>query len=422
MGAGERDLDIVIYGATGFVGKLTAQYLSTAAAGVRVALAGRSADRLHAVRDTLGAGAADWPVIAADLSQQEALNDMAARTQVVVSAVGPYTRNGLPLVAACATSGTGYADLTGEVTFVRDSIDLYHKRAVETGARIVHSCGFDAIPSDFTVYALHRRAVEDDAGELADTTMVLREYSGGVSRGTAATMLDVLRTASGDAATRRLLDDPYGLSPNRSAEPELGSQPDLTLRAGAEIAPELSGLWTTGWHVGMYNTRCVRRSNALLDWAYGRGLRYTEAMSMGSSFAAPVMAATVNAGITTAYRLGGRYLRLLPDQLVERVTAMPGSGQNESSRGFYKVETYTTTTTGARYVATIAQQADPGYTATAIMLGQSALSLAMDRDKLPDRRGVLTPVTAMGDALPARLSAAGVTIDVARLPMDRQGM
>src|SRR5690242_1678100 len=144
MHAGQRELDIVIYGATGFVGRLTAEYLAKAGARIRVALAGRSAERLLAVRQALGAGAQSWPLIVADLADPAALTAMAARTRAVVSAVGPYSRRGLPVVAACAAAGTDYADLTGEVPFVRQSIDRHHEQAADNGARIVHSCGFDS--------------------------------------------------------------------------------------------------------------------------------------------------------------------------------------------------------------------------------------------------------------------------------------
>lgn len=414
MHAGQRDLDIVLYGATGFVGKLVAGYLARADSGSRVALAGRSAERLEAVRQTLDGSAKEWPVIVADLSKPEALEAMAARTQVVVSAVGPYSTHGLPVVAACAAAGTDYADITGEVPFVRNSIDRYHKQAVDNGARIVHSCGFDSIPSDLTVYALHRRAADDDAGELAETTFVLRGYSGGFSSGSATTMVELLRISS-DPEMRRLLDDPYSLSPQRSAEPELGPQPDVRVRSGAEIAPELAGLWTGGYLMAAYNTRCVRRTNALLDWAYGRRFRYTETLSMGSSRVGAVIAAATSATIAGATRFGGTYLNLFPRGLVESITPASGFGYSDEARGYYKVETYTQTTRGTRYVATMTQQADPGYTATAMMLAESALALVKDRDRLSDRRGVLTPVTAMGDALLARLKAAGVTIDTARL-------
>jgi short subunit dehydrogenase-like uncharacterized protein len=415
MPAAERDLDIVVYGATGFVGKLTAQYLARAGAGIRVALAGRSAEKLLGVRQSLCAGAQNWPLIVADLAEPAALTAMAARTRAVVSTVGPYSRRGLPVVAACAAAGTDYADLTGEVPFVRQSIDRYHKQAVDNGARIVHSCGFDSIPSDLNVYALHRRILDDDAGELGETTFVLRGYSGGFSGGTVGTMVELMQIGWGDPAMRRMLDDPYSLSPDRSVEPEVGPQVDLPVRRGADIAPELKGLWMCGYLMALYNTRCVRRSNALLNWAYGRRLRYTETLSMGSSFAAPALAAMGNVGLLSASRFGGGYLGMLPPGLLERIMPPSDIGYQEGSRGYYKVETYTTTTRGARYVATMTQQGDPGYAATAAMVGESAITLACQRDRLSDRVGVLTPVAAMGDALLARLPAAGVTINTTRL-------
>jgi short subunit dehydrogenase-like uncharacterized protein len=404
-----------VFGATGFVGKLTAAYLAKSGAEIRVALAGRSLDRLHAVRKSLGPAAQDWRLIMADLSESASLRAMTARTQVLVNAVGPYIRYGLPVVAACAYTGTDYADLTGEVPFVRKSIDLYNKQAIDSGARVVHSCGFDSIPSDLTTYALHRRAVGDRAGELTDTTLVLRAYSGGYAGGSIATMLELMRIASEDPEARRMLDDPYSLSPDRRAEPDLGAQPDLPLIRGAQTAPELTGLWTGGYVMALYNTRCVRRSNALLGWAYGRRFRYTETITMGSTIASPYIAAIFNIGIANASRYGGEYLRLIPQGFIDRLIPRAGTGHDEGTRGHYKVQTYTSTTTGKRYVATMAQQADPGYSATSVLAGECALALAMDRDRLSDARGVLTPAVAMGDVLPARLRAAGVTLTTARL-------
>src|SRR4051794_15190563 len=291
MTAAQRELDIVLYGATGFVGKLTAQYLAKAGGTARIALAGRSAERLLAVREALGDAAKEWPLITADASSPSSLNDMAARTQVVVTTVGPYLRYGLPLVAACAAAGTDYADLTGESIFIRESIDAHHKQAVDTGARIVHSCGFDSIPSDLTVFALYRRIEQDGTGQLGDTNLVVRSFAGGVSGGTVASMLELMRAASTDPEARRLMNDPYTLTPDRGAEPELGAQPDIRWRRGRDIAPELDGYWTGAFVMAAANTRIVRRSNALLDYAYGRKFDYAEQMSMGRSFAAPVVAA-----------------------------------------------------------------------------------------------------------------------------------
>jgi trans enoyl reductase len=412
-----REFDIVLYGATGFVGKLTAEYLARAGGDARIALAGRSTERLRAVRDTLGESAQSWPVLAADAASPSTLNEMAARTRVVVTTVGPYTRYGLPLVAACAAAGTDYADLTGEPPFVRDSIDLYHKQAADTGARIVHACGFDSIPSDLSVYALYRMVRDDGAGELLDTNFVVRSLSGGLSGGTIASLLEVLNAASSDPDVRRQLADPYTLSTDRGAEPELGRQPDLPWRRGRQIAPELTGLWTAGFMMAPTNTRIVRRSNALLDWAYGRQFRYSENMSLGSSSLAPLASAIVSGVSKASFELGGRYFRVLPRRLVERVVPKPGTGPSAASRerGYYRIETYTTTTTGARYVARMAQDGDPGYKATSVLLGESGLALALDRDKLSDLRGVLTPAATMGDALLARFPAADVSLQTERL-------
>jgi short subunit dehydrogenase-like uncharacterized protein len=417
MTAAQREFDIVVYGATGFVGKLTAEYLARAGGDARVALAGRSPDKLLAVRETLGESAKDWPILTADAASPSSLADMAARTRVVITTVGPYSRYGLPLVAACAAAGTDYADLTGEAMFVRQSIDDYHKQAIDTGARIVHACGFDSIPSDMSVFALYRRAQRDGEGELGDTDFVLRGFSGGVSGGTVASMIEVFRASSNDPNTRRMLEDPYTLTQDRAAEPELGPQPDLPWRRGREIAPELAGVWTTGFAMAMYNTRIVRRSNALLQYAYGRRLRYAEYMSVGSSVAAPLVSAVASAANNGVVALGSRFFRFLPRRLVERIAPKPGTGPSEQARerGYYRAETYTTTTTGARYLATIAQQGDPGYKATSVMLGECGLALALDRDKLSDLHGVLTPAAAMGDALLDRFPAAGISLETVRL-------
>jgi short subunit dehydrogenase-like uncharacterized protein len=417
MSASDREYDIVLYGATGFVGKLTARYLAAAGSGARIALAGRSAERLLAVRDTLGEAAQSWPLITADASQPSILNALAASTRVVVTTVGPYLRYGLPLVAACAAAGTDYADLTGEPLFVRKAIDLHHKQAVDTGARIVHACGFDSIPSDLTVFALYRRAERDGAGQLGDTNYVVRSFAGGMSGGTVASMVELTREASVDPEARRLLLDPYTLTPDAAAEPQLGAQPDARWRRGRDIAPELDGYWVGAFAMAIPNSRIVRRSNAMLDYAYGRRFEYAEQMSLGRSIAAPVAAAMATGGNVATVELASRFLNRVPRGVLERILPKPGTGPSEQARekGHYTVETYTNTSTGARYLARMSQRGDPGYKATSVLLGESGLALALDRHKLSDLHGVLTPAAAMGDALLARFPAAGVSLDVSRL-------
>lgn len=413
----KREFDIVLFGASGFSGALTARYLAHAGSRARIALAGRCKDRLLAVRQLLCPTARDWPLIVADASRPSTLTAMAERARVVLTTVGPYTRYGLPLVAACAAAGTDYADLTGELMFGRASIDHYHERAVDTGARIVLSCGFDSIPSDLNVYQLHRQAVEDGAGELGDTTMVLRSFrQSAASGGTIASLLETMRTASADTQTRHILNDPYTLTTNRAGEPELGPQPDFQWRRGRDVAPELARFGIGGFIMAPYNTRIVRRSNALQGWLYGSQFRYSETLSVGRSVAASIAAAAMTGALAWAFGPGNKHLHRLPLRFVERIAAKPGSGPGEAARkrGHYTVETYTTTTTGARYVATFAQNCD-AYQGTSVLLGESGLALALDRDRLSPLRGVLTPAAAMGDVLLGRLPAAGVSIAADRI-------
>jgi short subunit dehydrogenase-like uncharacterized protein len=408
--ASDRELDIVVFGATGFVGRLTAEYLARSAPdGVRIALAGRSADRLAATRSSLGDRAAEWTLITADSSDAASMRALAERCRVVATTVGPYRRYGMPLVEACAGAGTDYVDLTGEVLFMRETIDRCHGPAQDSGARIVHSCGFDSIPSDLGVLLLHAAARRDEAGELGDTTLVVRAMRGGVSGGTLASMKGTIDELRSSPDHRRLLMDPYALSPDRSAEPDLGPEGDLR----SPVHDDDLGVWLAPFVMATINTRVVRRSNALQDWAYGRRMRYREAMAMGSGITGRAKALGLTGGLGAL--MGG--LALGPTRaLLDRVLPSPGEGPGEKARanGFFKIEVHTRTTTGDRYVAQVAAQGDPGYAATAVMLGESALTLVLDRGRLPDRTGVLTPASGLGDALADRLRAAGQTLDAGR--------
>jgi short subunit dehydrogenase-like uncharacterized protein len=403
-----RDFDIVVFGASGFVGRLVAEHLAARAADLRIALAGRSAERVAAVRAELGPAAAQWPIIVADSGDTGSVAAMAASTRVVATTVGPYARYGLPLVAACVQAGTDYVDLTGEVLFVRDSADRHHDRARDNAVRIVHSCGFDSVPSDLGVWLCADAAASDDAGRLAWATLVARSVSGGFSGGTIASLIGQL-DERGDPARRRLADDPYALSPDRAAEPDLGAQPATT---GPRWDPELR-MWTGPFVMAGFNTRVVRRSNALQDWAYGRRLRYREVVGFGGGWAGPLAAMALTAGLVA----GNAALRFRPARsLVNRVVPSPGEGPDEQTRrgGHFSIDVHACTVTGARYRATIAAQGDPGYAATSVMLGESALALVADRGRLPDAAGVLTPATGIGPVLAGRLRAAGFRLDVER--------
>jgi short subunit dehydrogenase-like uncharacterized protein len=407
--AGERELDVVVFGATGFVGRLVAEYLAGhGGESVRVGLAGRSQEKLEQVRADLGAPAADLPLVVADSSDAASLAAMARRTKVVATTVGPYHPSGIGLVEACIDAGTDYADLTGEVLFVHESMER-HERAVQGGARIVHSCGFDSIPSDMGVYLLHRTAADDGAGELGETTFVVTGLKGGVSGGTVASLKGMVDEARESRDARRLLMDPYALMPNRDDAPKGDDEGDLR---GVKRDAEL-GQWIGPFVMATYNTRIVRRSNALQDWAYGHGFRYREVTGLGDGLTAPVKGAVLAGG------LGGLTAGLaLPPtrKVLDHLLPDPGEGPSEKTRreGFFRVEIHTRTSGGARYVANVAAQGDPGYGATAMLMGEAARCLALDDARLPMAGGVLTPAAAMGDALVARLREGGMTLEVER--------
>jgi short subunit dehydrogenase-like uncharacterized protein len=254
----------VVFGATGFAGRLVAAYLAAHAPGdVRIGLAGRSERRLAEVRARLGAAATAWPLLVADLADPVSLGALARAARVVVTTVGPYRARGLALVQACAEAGADYADLTGEVLFIRDSIDRCHDAAASSGARIVHCCGFDSVPSDLGVLLLHQAARAGGAGDLLDTTLVVTAMRGGLSGGTLASMMGQLDEVRASAERRRLVQDPYALSPDRAAEPGLGDERDLDR---ARYDGELR-MWTGPWLMAGINTRVVRRSNAVQGWA-----------------------------------------------------------------------------------------------------------------------------------------------------------
>jgi short subunit dehydrogenase-like uncharacterized protein len=397
-----RDLDVVLFGATGFVGKLTADYLARAApAGARIGLAGRSQEKLERVREGLGARAADWPLIVADSGDGAALAELAARTTAVATTVGPYRRYGMALVEACAVAGTHYADLTGETLFMRETIERFDAPAKASGARIVHSCGFDSIPSDIGILVLH-----EAAGELTDTTLVVRRLRGGVSGGTVASLKGTVDDVRKDRSLASVLTDPYALSPRRNAEPDLGDEADLR---GAEYSEEL-GIWFGPFVMAPVNTRVVRRSNALQDWAYGRRFRYREVMSFGSGVLGCARALGVGGGM--AALVAG--LTLPPSRfLLDRVLPGAGEGPKEDlvRHGFFVIEVHARTPADERWVCHVEAQGDPGYGATSVMLGESALGLGLDPDKLPDCAGVLTPATGLGLELADRLRAVGQTFE-----------
>jgi short subunit dehydrogenase-like uncharacterized protein len=406
-----RTFDIVLFGATGFTGKLVAEYLLLHAPhDVRWALAGRNRAKLEAVKAELAVldpRAKSLSIVLADTGDEASLEELARSARVVCTTVGPYMKYGRALVSACALHGAHYCDLTGEVPFMRESIDRNDARARESGARIVHACGFDSIPSDLGALMMHDHAKRTWGEDLAWDKMFAGETSGGFSGGTIATMFELLRQAKKDKAMRRLLGNPYALDPRDG-----GSRgPDGGDARGVRWDDDLH-MWTGPFLMASTNTRVVRRSNALLDHAYGPSFRYSEAMSFGRGPKGFAMATAVTAG------LGAFFLAatVTPTRKLLERTMLPAPGEGPSKeardRGFFVVRHIAETTGGHRITGRVEGKSDPGYGETAKMLGESALCLALDEKELPARAGVLTPATAMGMRLVERLRAARMVFEV----------
>jgi len=393
-----RELDLVVFGATGFTGRLVAEYLAGAAGreSVRWAIAGRNRDKL----DALGLGV---PVIVADALDPPAMQALARRTAVVCTTTGPFARYGNALVAACADAGTHYCDLTGEVPWMRRMIDAHHARARETGARIVHTCGFDSIPSDLGCWAAQQAFIAQFGAPARTVTAVFGEQSGGFSGGTAASAFDLAREAEADPAVRALIANPYALDPDPAGPHALA--PDA---AGIAWQPTLK-MFTVPFVMAQVNTRVVRRGHALAGAPWGAEFTYREVMSTPGSLRGAAMALAITGGVAAlGFAMNHASLR---NRLARRAP-QPGEGPSAAvrARGHWIVR-LVAEGGGETLVYTASDRADPGYGSTAKMLGEAALCLA--RDPLRSPGGVLTPSVAMAAPLVDRLRRAGLTFAVA---------
>lgn len=451
----DRPHDIVVFGATGFVGKLVAKHLAAhAPAGTSIALAGRDRDKLVALRDELagapatdgrpGTISADWPLLVADASSDDDMRELAESARVVLTLVGPYARYGHALAHACAAAGTDYVDLTGEVLFAHDSIAANHELAQSTGARIVHSCGFDSIPSDIGVKVLHDAAAQAGDGNLGETTLVVTHMRGGLSGGTVDSLRQQLKDVRADKARARIAGSAYSLNPGM-AGPGPSRQDDVQIVAREEVYAGEAGSFAP-FFMAPYNTRVVRRTAALLDAAagragvdgdpgvdgagieganvsgansgdsvgYGEGFRYREVMSVGRGLKSTVRARAVKAGLGAL--IGGMMFDPTAKLLDKKLPA-PGEGPSESSRanGRFTIDVHSLTLSGVQWTSRLELEKDPGYDGTAMMISAAALALAFDRDRLPDRAGVLTPASGIGDALVDRLREGGMKITARRV-------
>lgn len=408
----KRPYAVVLYGATSFVGKITAHYLVEFLSNnkdkngnnVSWAIAGRDQEKLNELQSEL---TSEVDIIIANSKDAASLDEMTTQTQVIISTVGPYLKYGEPLIKSCAENGTDYVDLTGEAIFIKDMMDKYQDTAKQSGARIVNSCGFDSIPSDLGVYFTQTQA-EEKFGTACDVIhMRVKAAKGGISGGTIASMATIFEEVGQDKSRRKQVANPYLLNDDKEA-PNV-RQDNVTKPAYDDEHKR----WLAPFVMASINTRIVHRTNQLLGYEYGRDFKYDEAMWMKDGVKGQLSSYAMSAGLfgfATA-------MMIKPSRefLSKHVLPKSGSGpsQEEQENGYFDIRLFGQTAKKETITTKVTGDKDPGYGSTSRMLSQAALCLAQDISKDDVGGGFWTPVSAMGDKLLVRLEEhAGLSFKV----------
>ncbi|MEH6550691.1 MAG: saccharopine dehydrogenase NADP-binding domain-containing protein [Pseudomonadales bacterium] len=407
----KAQFDILIFGASSFVGKILTTYMADHF-GVdnkdfTWAIAGRSETKLKEVKDSLGDKGKGLQVVLADAADEASLTALCHQTRVVISTVGPYALYGEPLVKVCAETGTDYCDLTGEVQFIKAMLDKYEGTAKASGARIVNCCGFDSIPSDMGIYFLQRQAQEKLGRHCNNIKMRVKAMKGGASGGTIASIINISKEASKNAELRKQLANPYLICPEHHA---------FSTRQHSANKPEFDkdfDAWTAPFIMAVINTRVVHRSNALLDNAYGEDFKYEEAMLTGSGFKGRLSASAIVVGLG-AFMLGSV---VKPTRWLLENYVLPKAGEgpspDEQLNGYYDIRFIGKTDDGQTIQCKVTGDRDPGYGSTGKILAQAAASLAMDIKKEDRAGGFWTPASIFDQRFIDRLeNDAGLAFDV----------
>ena len=386
----DRDLGIVVYGATGYTGKLVAEYLNAhygVNGDIAWAIAGRSMAKLEAVRDELGLGD-DLPLVLADAADPASITSLAERARVILTTVGPYQLYGNDLVAACAAAGTHYVDLCGEPAWMKQMIALHGDAAKASGARIVFSCGFDSIPFDLGVLFLQDAAEKAFGSPLSRIRGRVRSMQGTWSGGTLASFKATMAAASEDPAMMATLADPFALTPGfTGADQPNGMKP---------LFDEVLDSWVAPFVMATINTKNIHRSNLLMDHRYGEDFRYDEMFITGPGDQGEAIAKAI-----------------AEDRSMASDPTQPGEGPTREQResGFYDVLFVGQTAAGETISAGVKGDMDPGYGSTSKMIAESAICLL--QDTASSAGGISTPAAALGLSLIERLEQnAGLTFQL----------
>lgn len=414
----DKQFDVVLWGASGFTGELVAEYLAGLGdtAVFSWAIAGRNQQKLEAVRKKLAninPALDTLPILIGDSHDKPSLEAIVSQTKVLCTTVGPYAKYGTLLVEVCVEQGVDYCDLTGETPWIRQMIETYHDKAVASGARIVHCCGFDSIPSDLGTLLVQEHAMAEYGRYCPTVKQAVISMKGGISGGTIASLLAIVSEAANNKDLRKELANPYSLIPGRKPD---WSQKD---QSGAVYDTDF-GFWTVPFMMAAINTRIVRRSNALMGYPWGEDFAYSETQRQKGGFSGRIAAHGYSAGfqLFTVLAAIGPTRKVLETAVLPK----PGDGPTLEQRenGYFKYKFLgklpaQDNEPALQITGTVIGQKDPGYGETAKMLGESALCLAQDPAQTGG--GVLTPAYAMGNTLIERLRSAGMTFDVESGPL-----
>ena len=386
----EQKFDVIVFGATGYTGKLVAEYMKNEYGddeNIKWAIAGRNMDKLMQVKNDLGLKD-EIEMIEVDSSDIDALNKMTSSTKCVLTTVGPYQLYGSDLVQSCASNGTDYVDLTGEPGWMYEMINLCKEQAEKSGSRIVFSCGFDSIPFDLGVYFLQKAFIEKNGKPAERIRGRVQAMNGEFSGGTIASLGATMATLKEKPELIKVLANPFSLSEGFEGP----TQPDDS----KVILDEKINMWVAPFVMAPINTKNVHRSNFLLNHMYGENFEYDEMMIAGEGEDGKIIADAM----TTANPMGG-------DNVPQ-----PGEGPSKESReqGNYDV-LFVAESGDETMQARVTGDMDPGYGSTSKMIAESALCLVKDCDALPG--GIYTPAPSMGETLISRLvQRAGLTFDL----------
>ena len=394
-----KQLDLIIWGATGFTGQLVSEYINKkySNTALKWGIAGRNKEKASVIAERLNI--AKDRIFIADCNDLESLIKLTSKTKVICTTVGPYAKLGTNLIEACIKTNTNYCDITGETQWIRKMIDKYHSKAKENKIKIINSCGFDSIPSDMGVFYSQKNLFEKTGKYANSINMRVAGAKGGISGGTYNSLSNILEEARVDKEVRKTLTNPYGLNP-------IGRQngPDKT-DLQSVIFDKVSNSWIAPFVMAGINTKIVRRSHALIDFKYGSDFSYDEATLSGKGVLGQVKGYLSLIPVFLATRKKGSFIK----NIVDYVLPKSGEGPSEKTRisGYYNLRFYLSQQDKI-YLSKVIGDMDPGYGSTSKMLAESAVCLASD--KTPETYGILTPSVALGDPLLKRLQEnAGLT-------------